>query len=158
MTKIQTTTKRKEAITMEHNDYFFEDFYFDDNFENGSLTSNMSDDFLKFAVDVYEDYLASVSEDDFIVNSPQMRKFIDIVNFFIKKARKNNIEIEPLIFSKKDCNAEVSVRGYLLDLYRKEIPEFFNLAKEATNITVECNLDNEVILTVLVCDVFKRKN
>ena len=84
MTKIQTTTKRKEAITMEHNDYFFEDFYFDDNFENGSLTSNMSDDFLKFAVDVYEDYLASVSEDDFIVNSPQMRKFIDIVNFFIK--------------------------------------------------------------------------
>ena len=130
----------------------FNDDYFDEN------EYEECKDFLKFAVDVYESYLESVSEDDFVINPFQMYKFINIVNFLSKIAKENNYEIEPLLFSKKDCNAEITIRSTVFCLIMNEVSEFCNLVKEACNITFEGNLDGEVLLTILVKDVFKQKD
>ncbi len=131
----------------------FNDNYFDDDFYNEDC-----DDFLRLAGCIYEHYLESVSEDDFIINPPQMQKFIDLVNFISKKSKKERFEVDPLLFSKKDCNAEITIRGFVLDLYLGEVAEFCNLVKDSCNIYLETNRNNEICLTILFKDVFVRKD
>lgn len=114
------------------------------------------DEFLLMIGKIYEAEMAKRSNEDFVVNPPQMKKFIAVLGFFLDLADCENGRIEALDVEPKQENAGLTATFPLVDIYGNNKEHFFEIISYVSAITMEAT-DNGVCLSVAVPEVFVPK-
>lgn len=111
-------------------------------------------DFLSKIGYLYESIMNLRDNDDYIVNQPQMDKFIEILKFFQDVSTGDNGKIEPLDIIPKEESGSITATFLLFNLFGDEVVRFSDIIKHASSIAIEATIDHEVCISVTVPNVF----
>lgn len=108
--------------------------------------------------ELYNSVMDMRTDDDYVVNQPQMEKFVDVVEFFMEMANKNDGELQPLKLSPKRENAGVTATFILFDVYGDDIAKFSDCIRKVSAFSINPTINEKVCISVTVPEVFRPKN
>ena len=107
---------------------------------------------------LYEAVMALRKNSDYVVNPVQMDKFLDLVSFFCKKAEEGDGDIvDASSFEPKQENGDVTATFQVFDIWGKEVPEFCDVLRECSVVTIDPGPGDKVVINCTVPEVFVHK-
>lgn len=100
-----------------------------------------------------EKLLGLKSNDDYVVNEPQMKKLSKVFSFFIDAAQKNDGQVELSELIPKELSGGVTANFIVFDIGIKDIEKFCEAMRYTSGITIDSTNDG-VCISVTVPDVF----
>lgn len=117
-----------------------------------------NEDWLKSLGRAYQNSLDELDDKDFVVNPPQMRKFVRAFNFFSRIAKRDKGRIKPIKISPKERVGELEVWLPELDVYGTDIQEFYDVIKDVSVFGADAMRDGGVEVSLNIPDVFIHKD
>ena len=115
------------------------------------------EDFLRNVGGLYEHFLASENDNDYVVNDEHFQHLLDIIEFFADICGKCDGSYEPCELSPKRRSGGVTARFYVLSLNGENIERFCELMKYTSAISIDAETDGKVCFSVTVPNVFVKK-
>lgn len=109
---------------------------------------------------LYNRIMALRKDSDYVVNAKQMDKFLDLVQYFLKKSRgATDSKVDPNGFSPKECHGGVTATFIVFDLMgNPEVLEFCKVLKYCSAVSID-SMDNGMIsISCTVPDIFVHKD
>ena len=100
----------------------------------------------------------SRSNEDYIVNQPQMDKFLEVLAFFIEGSKNNSCEIKSVSLEPKEENASLTAEYIVFDIWGKSHNRFQEVLKHTTAFSVDATLAHRVRVSLTVPEVFVRND
>ena len=120
--------------------------------------SEMPQDLASKFGQLYNKVMAVRKDEDYVVNPIQMDRFLDLVQFFIRKSKEStDSKVDPNGFTPKECHGGVTATFIVFDIYGDEVPEFCKVLKHCSAVTVDCIGDSLVQISCTVPNVFVHK-
>lgn len=116
-----------------------------------------SDSFLIEALRVLEDYLDSQDNDDYEINPPQFRKFLDVISTIWNLIEGDSKRIEETRLIPKECVGGWTVSFNLLWVTWGDLYRLCEVLTDACALSLDATLDGRVQFSLNVPDVFKKK-
>lgn len=118
-------------------------------------------DQLTVAYRIYEKYLETLSDDDYAVNPPQMKKLNEIIDFITENFDDAEIIIDDM--RKKVEHAWMTVRLYTVNIRGQEnlvkfFKEFTRLLQYVTAFDIDARLDGMVEIRITVPSIYIHKS
>ena len=108
---------------------------------------------------LYERVMALRKNDDYVVNTPQMAKFLDLVTFFLNKQKEDpDIHVEAAEFQPKEQHGGVTATFIVADFTGDEVLKFTSVLSACSAITIDATTDFEVRISCTVPYVFISKD
>ena len=108
---------------------------------------------------IYAAIMAMRRNEDFVVNPIQMDKFLDLVNFFCKKAEEEPDDfVDASGFQPKEQNGDVTATFQVFDIWGDEVPEFCDVLRACSVVTIDPGPGDKVCINCTVPEVFVRKD
>lgn len=114
-------------------------------------------EFLSLAQEIYEKALASRNDEDYEVNSVQMRKYETAISFFKKLADEGHGVLEESILSPKRQNATLEFYVNPLLLYDENVTQFAKILGYACSLSFNKEPDDTICIGMVIPDVFTKK-
>lgn len=115
------------------------------------------EEFLKEVWQVYEEGLAALSNDDYVINVAQMGKLREAYKFFYQIAEECGGEIEPLKLEPKEVNGGVTVYMTLFYLSDENLRKFGEIVGNMSAISIDAMDNGDVCISFNIPAVFKHK-
>ena len=106
---------------------------------------------------VYATIMALRKNSDYVVNPEQMDKFLDLVNFFCKKADEGDGVVDASSFEPKEENGDVTATFQVFDIWGKEVPAFCDVLRECSVVTIDPGPGDKVCINCTIPEVFVHK-
>lgn len=113
-------------------------------------------EYVKRIGQLYEEVLSFHSDDDYVVNQPQMDKLVEVLDFFMKAAQKNNGKVEPVILSPKEEHGGITATFIVFNIYGEDIPKYCKVMSYTSAIGIDGTKDG-ICISVTVPNVFVPK-
>ena len=108
---------------------------------------------------IYQSIMAIRKNDDYVVNPVQMDKFLDLVSFFCRKADEEPDDfVDTTGFQPKEENGDVTAVFQVFDIWGDEVPEFCEVLKACSVVTIDANTNSQVCINCTVPGVFVHKH
>lgn len=114
-------------------------------------------EYIKRITQLYGAVLSLRKDDDYVVNQPQMDKFVEVLDFFMNEARENHGKIEPVNLSPKEEHGGVTATFIVFDIYGEDIQKFCKVMSYTSAITIDGTEDG-ICISVTVPEVFVQKD
>ena len=107
----------------------------------------------------YNQVMSLRKHDDYVVNPIQMDRFLDLVQFFIRKTEDaSESSVETANFQPKECHGGVTATFIVFDLGGSdEVQEFCKVLKHCSAVSIDVVDDYKVSISCTVPNVFVRK-
>ena len=117
------------------------------------------DDFVGRFGKLYEQVMALRKNEDYVVNPIQMDRFLDLVQFFIRKSEDaSESSVNPRGFAPKECHGGVTATFIVFDLGgSEEVQEFCKVLKHCSAVSIDAVDDYKVCISCTVPNVFVHK-
>lgn len=112
-----------------------------------------NEEYVKHIGELYSKVLSLRKDDDYVVNQPQMDKFVEVLEFFMDAARKSNGNIEPISLSPKEEHGGVTATFLVFDIYGEDIQKYCKVMNYASAITIDGTEDG-ICISVTIPEVF----
>ena len=103
---------------------------------------------------LYERIMSLRNDDDYVINQPQMDKLIEVLDFFLDSAKKNNGEVEPVALVPREEHGGVTATFIVFDVYGEDIKKFCKVIGYVSALGIDSMLDGRVCISVTVPNVF----
>ena len=114
-------------------------------------------EFLQEVWQVYEEELAKLSNDDYIINVAQMGKLREAYKFFHDITEECGGEIEPLKLEPKEVNGGITVYMTLFYLSDENLKKFGEIVGNMSAISIDAMEDGDVCISFTIPGVFRHK-
>lgn len=115
-------------------------------------------DLIKNFGELYNRVMSLRKNDDYVVNTEQMAKFLNLVTFFLhKKEEDPDIQVDPLGFEPREQHGGVTATFIVADFSGDEVPKLCSVLSGCSAITIDANVDSEVRISCTVPYVFVRR-
>ena len=120
---------------------------------------NEMQDFVGKFGQLYNKVMALRKNEDYVVNPIQMDRFLDLVQFFIRKSKDaSESSVETANFQPKECHGGVTATFIVFDLGGSdEVQEFCKVLKHCSAVSIDVVDDYKVSISCTVPNVFVRK-
>lgn len=121
------------------------------------VNENLSDEeYIRHIGAIHDKIKELAGDDDYVINQPQMDKFIEVFRFFLDMCRKSNgmIEAESLDIMPKEGHEGLTARFLVFDIFGEDIQRFGDIIKYTSALTIDGDLDHKICISVTVPDVF----
>jgi len=105
----------------------------------------------------YEEELAGRDSADYELNKAQFAKFRSICNVLSKAAKRGGGHIDPLRIAPAEKHCGVTVYAPLFYFANEEVGELCKSLQGVSGISIDCTLDEEACISVVVPNVFRKK-
>lgn len=117
----------------------------------------MSDlEYVKRIGQLYNAVMSLRNDDDYVVNKPQMDKFVEVLEFFMNVAQKNNGKVDPVELSPKEEHGGITATFRIFDIYGDDIQKFCRAMSYASAIGIY-DVKDGVCISVTIPNVFVKK-
>lgn len=106
----------------------------------------------------YIEIINSRSNEDYIVNQPQMNKFLEVLAFIIEQSKAGDCEIKSVTLEPREENAGLTAEYIVFDIWGKSHNRFQEVLKHTTAFSVDATLDHRVRVSLTVPEVFVRND
>lgn len=117
-----------------------------------------NESYVKRLGEIYHKVMDLRTDDNYVVNQPQMEKLTDVLNFFLDMSNKCNGEVEPVALIPKEEHGGVTAKFVVFDIFGDDIQRFCEVIKHTSALTIDSELDNKICISVTVPEVFVPKN
>lgn len=126
---------------------------------NKNLSKSLSDEeFAKEFGKLYVEMMNEENNDDYLVNEPQMDKFLDILKFFKDFVNKEHDEkIMPVKLEPREERGDLSVKFRVFHIYGEDIQKFCDVMRGASVFGFDADKDGNIMFDITVPNVFKHK-
>lgn len=108
---------------------------------------------IKHITQLYGAVLNLRKDDDYVVNKPQMDKFIEMLEFFINIVYKNKGYVEPIKLLPKAEHGGVTASFIVLDIYGDDIQKYCKIMSYASAITID-GTENGICISATIPEIF----
>lgn len=120
---------------------------------------NNNEEFVRRIGKVYNHIISLREDKDYIVNQPQMEKFVELVEFFDYLAKSNNGRLEKIVLKPKEEHGDLTAIFLALDIWGEDIQKFSKVLSYTSAFGLDSRGDDgEVYIYMTVPDVFVRKS
>lgn len=103
---------------------------------------------------VYQEYLNSVSEEDFRINKHQLNEFLKVLSFFVDAAEQMNGNIQVAEIRPKDTVGWVSATFMVFNITGDDITRFCDVVKSCSAVTIDSMADGKICISATISKVF----
>lgn len=104
---------------------------------------------------MYEEVLKLRKDSDYVVNQPQMDKFVKVLDFFLKHTASDpDADVEPVDLTPSEMHGGVTATFLVFDIYGDLVTEFCDTIRNCAAITIDAMTDGRVCISCTVPDVF----
>lgn len=120
---------------------------------------NEMNDFVGKFGRLYEKVMSLRKNEDYVVNPIQMDRFLDLVQFFIRKTEDaSESSVDPRGFQPKECHGGVTATFIVFDLGgSEEVQEFCKVLRYCSAVSIDVVDDYKVSISCTVPNVFAKK-
>ena len=117
------------------------------------------DDFelIKEFMEVYQQDLAQRNSDDYELNQPQVKKFLEAYRFFADSAKEHDGRIDPIRLAPAEEHGGITVYSPIYYYAGDRVETFAKILQYASAVYIDANLDGEVCLSMTIPNVFRKK-
>lgn len=105
---------------------------------------------------LYHKILSLRDDKDYVVNQPQMDKLVEVLNFYLDEAKKQNGSVNPVVLSPREEHGGVTATFLVFDIYGDTIQRFCDVMRNTSAITIDSTTDG-ICISCTVPDVFVPK-
>lgn len=114
------------------------------------------EEYVKRIGQLYSAVMNLRNDDDYVVNQPQMDKFVEVLEFFMDVAQKNNGRVEPVDLTPKEEHGGLTATFRIFDIYGDEIQKFCRAMSHTSAIGID-ELEDGFCISVTIPNVFVKK-
>lgn len=120
---------------------------------------NNNEDIARKIGKIYSSIINLRKDDDYVINQPQMEKFVELVEFFDYLANTNNGRLEKIILKPKEEHGDLTAIFLALDIWGEDIQKFSKVLSYTSAFGLDSRGDDgEVYLYMTVPNVFIKKS
>lgn len=116
------------------------------------------EEFLRRFGTLYYEALSRQKDSDYVVNQPQMDKFIKLVRFFDEEIKRLGGRADPIELSPRMVHGGLTVMFFLYDLSGEKVQEFCETLSACSAVGIEAQTSGEVCLSCTVPNIFVRRD
>ena len=117
----------------------------------------MNEEFMRQLGQNMEREYSLLDNEAYVVNLPQMEKYLDVLSFFEKMAVKLNGEVDPLELIPEEISADLIAYFPVFNVYLENLQSFLEVMQYCNIFCLDSLDDGRVCISVSVPDVFVRK-
>ena len=102
---------------------------------------------------LYEQIIKLKKDDNYVVNQPQMVKFVEVTEFFMDIAKKSNGKVDPIVLSPREEHGGLTATFLVFYIHGDDIAKFSKVISYTSAITIDSTEDGACI-SVTVPNVF----
>ena len=102
---------------------------------------------------IYEQIMKIKKDENYVVNQPQMNKFVEVAEFFTDLAEKGSGKVEPIVLSPREEHGGVTATFSLLYIHGEDIAKFSKIISYTSAVTIDDTTEGACI-SVTVPNVF----
>ena len=114
-------------------------------------------EFAKRLVDAFDKEMEGVTSDDFAIDTTQMKKLNDLIEFFKKAAKDLGGKIDSISLDPSNPPNGVTASFVVFDLFGDDVQRFCNVIRECSAISFDVTNRDEVCISCTIPGVFVRK-
>lgn len=107
---------------------------------------------------MYSEVLKLRKNTDYVVNQPQMDKFIRLLEFFMDEAEKQEGKVQPSNLNPREEHGGLTVTFLVFDIVGDTVKRFCDVMKECSAITIDSMDDGDICISCTVPKVFVHKD
>lgn len=115
------------------------------------------DEFLREAVEAYEEEMASRDNSDYEVNEGQMSKLLDAYKFFLELAHRGGGRVEELQLEPKQEFAGITAYFVVFDVSGEDLKRFAEIVGNCSAFGMDTTSDDEVCISFNIPEVFQKR-
>lgn len=112
-----------------------------------------NEEFIKQLGKAYEQIISIRKDDDYVVNPPQMNKFVEVAEFFTDLAEKGNGKVDTIVLSPREEHGGVTATFLVFHIYGEDIAKFSKVISYTSAVSIDSTEDGACI-SVTVPNVF----
>lgn len=112
-----------------------------------------NEEYVKRLGQLYEKILSLRSDDNYVINQPQMDKLIEVLNFFLDATRKCTGKIDPVKLTPRAEHGGVTATFLVFDIYGEDIQKYCKVMSYTSALTID-GTDDGICISVTVPNVF----
>ena len=105
---------------------------------------------------LYQKVLDLRTDDDYVVNQPQMDRLMSIMEFFLDAAERLDGEVQPVKLIPREEHGGVTASFLVFDIYGDDVQKFCDVMRFASTIGIDATEDG-VCIECTVPNVFVHK-
>jgi hypothetical protein len=113
-----------------------------------------NEEYVKRIGQLYDKILSLRNDDDYAINQPQMDKLLDVLNFFLDVAEKNDGKVEPVQLVPKAEHGGVTATFVVFDIFGDDIQRYCDVMRHTSAITIDSTNEGSICISVTVPEVF----
>lgn len=106
---------------------------------------------------LYQKVLDLRTDDDYVVNQPQMDRLMDVMNFFLDEAGEQDGEVQPVKLIPKREHGGVTATFIVFDIYGDKIQRFCDVMRFTSAISIHSIGEDGICISCTVPNVFVHK-
>lgn len=107
---------------------------------------------------LYDKVMSLRDDRDYVVNQPQMDKFVEVVEFFMDETRKQGGELEPIELSPHEEHGGLTATFILFSIRGATVQRFCSVMSACTAISIDPLVDGEhICISCTIPNVFVHK-
>jgi len=107
--------------------------------------------------EAYEEEIGKRNSADYELDKDQFRKYLAICKVLTKAAEESGGTVDPLRIAPAEEHCGITVYAPLYYFHGAGISELTDALKYASGISIDCTLDGDVCISVIVPYVFRKK-
>lgn len=105
---------------------------------------------------LYNKIMSLRKDSDYVVNQSQMDKLVQVLEFFIDEAKKQDGTIEPIRLVPREEHGGVTATFLVFDIYGDTVQRFCDVMRHTSAITIDSCTDG-ICISCTVPEVFVHK-
>lgn len=102
---------------------------------------------------LYGKILSLRKDEDYVINQPQMDKLVQVLDFFIDEAKRQDGKIEPVRLTPREEHSGVTATFLVFDIYGDTIQRFCDVMRHTSAITID-SCEEGICISCTVPEVF----
>lgn len=106
---------------------------------------------------LYNKILSLRKDEDYIINQPQMDKFIAVCEFFMDAAAKLDGHVDPVILYPREERGDLTATFLVFDVHGENVAKFCDVMRACSAIGIDSTNNGEICIACTVPNVFVHK-
>ena len=116
-----------------------------------------NEEYLAHLGSLYDKIMSLRKDSDYVVNQPQMDKFIEVLSFFRDTTKELNGRIEPVELIPREEHGGITAEFMVFDLSGDDVQRFCSVMQHVSAIDIDAKTDGTICIAVTVPNVFIHK-
>lgn len=115
------------------------------------------EDLIREFWEAYEAELSGRNSEDYELNKPQFKKYLDVCRILTKAAEEYGGRVDPLRIAPAEEHCGITVYAPLYYFHNDSVLQLADALRGVSGVSIDCTTDGDVCISVVVPNVFRKK-